>query len=105
MDVFVQSSLRDGLPNALLEAMACGRAVVCTRVGGIPDAITDGVNGRLAPADKIEGLSNAIDELMMDADLLMRLGRAACQTIKNQFTPQAELDGNPTVYRELGLRS
>lgn len=103
MDVFVHPSLRDGLPNALLEAMASEKPVIATPVGGIPDALTDCKNGRLVrPNDSIE-LASAIDELLTDADQRTRLGQAARQTILDRFTFQAELDGNLALYRRLGL--
>ncbi|HUF00445.1 MAG TPA: glycosyltransferase [Anaerolineales bacterium] len=105
MDVFVQPSLRDGLPNALLEAMACEKAVVATPVGGIVDAVTDCENGKLVSTNNADKLANAINELLMNENLRMKLGRAACQTIKNKFTLQAELDGNLALYRQLGIKT
>ena len=104
MDIFVQPSLRDGLPNALLEAMACGKAVIGTPVGGIADAVVDCENGRLVSVNDANELADAIDELFMDVNLRMKLGTKACQTIKGDFTLQAELDANLNVYRHLGLK-
>lgn len=105
MDVFVHPSLRDGLPNALLEAMACQKAVIGTPVGGIADAVIDCENGRLVATNHAEELAEAMDELLVDESLRMKFGRAACQTIKDRFTLQAELDGNIAVYRRLGLKA
>ena len=104
MDVFVQPSLRDGLPNALLEAMACGKAVIGTPVGGISDAVVDCDNGRIVSVNNANELADAINELFVDADLRMKLGTKACQTIKEKFTLRAELDANLNVYRRLGLK-
>jgi len=104
MDIFVQPSLRDGLPNSLLEAMACERAVVGTPVGGIPDAVTDCENGRLVRANDAVTLADAIDELLNHEPQRKKLGSAARQTILNKFTLQAELDGNLAVYHRLGLK-
>lgn len=104
MDIVVQPSLRDGLPNALLEAMACGKAVIGAAAGGIPDAITDCVDGRLVPANSAMALAGALIELLDDEDQRHRLGKAACQTIRAKYTLQAELDGNLAVYRQLGLK-
>jgi glycosyltransferase involved in cell wall biosynthesis len=103
VDVFVHPSLRDGLPNALLEAMACGRAVIGSRVGGILDAIVDCENGRLVPANHVDELANAIEELLTNEDLRRKLGSAGRQTIIDKFTLQAELDGNLALYHRLGL--
>lgn len=66
MDVWVMSSIREGLPVALLEAMAAGRPIVATSVGGIPDAVRHGVEGLIvAPADAValaEGIGRMLDE-------------------------------------------
>lgn len=105
MDIFVHPSWRDGLPNALLEAMACGKAVIGTEVGGIVDAVTDCQNGRLVPAKDTAQLAYVINELLSDNQLGKKLGIAARQTIMNHFTPQAELNGNLSVYRHLGLKT
>jgi len=105
MDVFVHPSLRDGLPNVLLEAMACEKAVISTTVGGIPDAVTDCENGRLVPAKDRDQLANVIEELLSDNQLRVKLGKAARQTIIEKFTLQTELNGNLALYRHLGLRT
>jgi glycosyltransferase involved in cell wall biosynthesis len=67
----------DGLPNTLLEAMAAGRAVVASRVAGIPDVITDGTNGLLVPPGDAGALRAALARLAADGDLRARLGAAA----------------------------
>ena len=105
MDVFVQPSLRDGLPNAVLEAMACEKAVVGTWVGGIPDVLTDCKNGRLVRANEGNELAKAIEELLRNASLRKKLGSAARQTVISRFTLQSELDGNLAVYRRLGIKT
>jgi glycosyltransferase involved in cell wall biosynthesis len=105
MDVFVHPSLRDGLPNALLEAMASGKAIVATPVGGIKDAVIDCENGKFVPTNNAQELGNAIEELLTNADLQKKLGHKARQTITEKFTMQSELDGNLAVYRRLGLKT
>jgi len=104
IDVMAMPSLRDGLPNALLEGMACARAVVATPVGGIPDAIAHGENGRLVPVNDATALGESIEDLLRDKGQAERYGQAARTTIVNKFTPKAELDGNLGVYRRLGLK-
>lgn len=101
VDLLVMPSRRDGLPNALLEGMACERAILATPVGGIPDAIRDGQNGRLAPPGDAPALAAAMVEMLADEELRARLGRAARQTVLRDFTPQQELRGNLEVYRAL----
>lgn len=70
----------DGLPNTLLEAMAAGRAVVASRVAGIPDVVVDGVNGLLVPPGDVPALRAALRRLITDDALRARLGAAARAT-------------------------
>jgi glycosyltransferase involved in cell wall biosynthesis len=67
----------DGLPNVLLEAMAAGRAVIASRVAGIPDVVTDGVDGILVEEKDVAGLAAALARLAGDPALRQRLGAAA----------------------------
>ena len=103
IDVFVHPSLRDGMPNAVLEAMACEKAVVATPVGGVLDVVKDRENGLTVPANDAESLSKAIIELLDDQALRVRLGKSARETIQKEFTLQKELDGNLSVYNTLGI--
>jgi glycosyltransferase involved in cell wall biosynthesis len=103
MDIFVHPSLRDGMPNALLEAMACEKAVVATPVGGILDVVKDSETGLIVPANDAESLSNAIIKLLDDQSLRNRLGKAARETIQKEFTLEKELELNLNVYRNLGI--
>ena len=103
LDVFVHPSLRDGMPNALLEAMACERAVVTTPVGGILDVVKDSETGLIVPVNDPAALSNAILKLFDDQSLRNRLGRSARELIQREFTLQKELDLNLNVYRSLGI--
>lgn len=103
MDVFVHPSLRDGMPNAVLEAMACGKAVIATDVGGVSDVIQDGVNGSTVPVNDAEVLSKTILSLLGDASLRNWLGQAARETVQTHFTLEKELHANMSVYKKLGL--
>ncbi len=76
-DCFVFPSRSEGLPNALIEAMAAGKPIVATDAPGCRDLIRDGVTGLLAPVRSPVGLANAIDRLLGDPVLGSRLGRAA----------------------------
>jgi len=101
VDVFLMPSRRDGLPNALLEAMACQRAVLGTDAGGIPDAIQDGENGRLVPPSDLQALVAAALELLADPERRQRLGRAARQTVLADFSLEQELHANLSLYDRL----
>jgi glycosyltransferase involved in cell wall biosynthesis len=101
LDVLVLPSLRDGLPNALLEGMACGRAVVAAEVGGIPDVLRHGQNGLLFPPGNVEALAEALATLLPRPEYRAALGRAARQTVRQHFTPERELAANLELYTRL----
>jgi glycosyltransferase involved in cell wall biosynthesis len=104
MDVLVHPSLRDGMPNVLLEAMACEKAVIATPVGGALDVIEDSKNGRMVPVNDVQALTTILQELLSDRLQRDRLGASARQTVQSRFTYRNELDGNLAVYRTLGLQ-
>lgn len=81
-DIFVLPSLQEGLPLALLEAMASGLPVLATTVGGIPDVVRDGTNGLLVPAGDGPALRDALVRLLGDRALRLRLGETARQDVR-----------------------
>jgi len=101
MDLVLMPSLRDGLPNVLLEAMACERTVVASDVGGLSDVIEDGRNGFLVPARDKQALVEQILYALADADQRRVLGQTARATILRDYTPQHELNNNLRLYHEL----
>ena len=100
-DVLVMPSLRDGLPNSLLEGMACERAVVASNVGGMPDVVRDGENGILVPPGDVNALADALLSLLADSPRRAELGRAARTTVESEFTPERELQRNLEIYRNV----
>ena len=76
---------RDGIPNVLVEAMAAGTPVVATAVSGIPELVTDGVNGLLVDPEQPEQLADALLRLHADAGLAERLRSAARTTVAERF--------------------
>ena len=86
LDLFVLSSLREGLPNVLLEAMSFGLPVVSTRVAGVPRLIDHGRNGWLVDCDDEVALSGAITALLEDRPLRDRLGVAGRRTVERRFS-------------------
>lgn len=105
LDILALPSLYDGLPNALLEGMACARAVVGTPVGGIADVIQHNHNGWLVPAQDAQALQTALRALLDDAALRQRLGAAARQSVLEGYSLEAELAANLALYAQLpGLR-
>jgi len=101
MDVFVHPSLRDGLPNGLLEAMACGRPVVAAAAGGIPDAVRDGTDGLLVDPGDVGALVGALRRVLDDRDLAARLGAAGRERVRRDFTPEVEVRRYRALHREL----
>lgn len=101
LDVVVMPSLHDGMPNAILEAMACGRAVIGTRVGGMPDVIRDGVDGLLIPPGDVVKLANAIINLLNHPQHRDQLGTAARDRVLREFTPERELAAYRALYTAL----
>jgi len=103
IDVFVHPSLRDGMPNAVLEAMACEKAVIVTSVGGIVEIVQDCNNGLIIPVKDVDALSKAIETLFTDEVLRKKLGQSARQTIVHGYKPEDELAGNIAVYKKAGI--
>jgi len=76
-DVVVQPSLEEGLPISVLEFMAKGKAILATRISGIPEAIEDEHDGLLVQPGRVDALRNGLERLLADPDLRARLGHAA----------------------------
>jgi glycosyltransferase involved in cell wall biosynthesis len=90
--VFVLPSHTEGLPNAMIEAMAAALPVVVTPVGSIPDVIRDGMNGRIVPPKDPVALAQALGELIRDAEARSRLGAAAYDEAVARFTVEKAAD-------------
>ncbi len=103
IDVFVHPSLRDGMPNALLEAMACEKSVVATPVGGVMDVIEDEKNGLLVNVNDASELANTIGKLLDQPEKRLELGRSARETVSSRYSPEQELEANLKVYQKIGI--
>jgi glycosyltransferase involved in cell wall biosynthesis len=101
-DVFCLPSRYEGLPIALLEAMAAGLPVVATAVGGVPSVVTEGVEGRLVPAGDPTALADALEELT-DASVRDRFGRAAADRAA-AFGAQPAVDRHQDLYEAVSRR-
>lgn len=100
-DVFVLSSLTEGMSLALLEAMALARPVVATAVGGVPEAVSDGVNGRLVPPADPAAIAGTVRSLLADETLSRRLGEAARETVSSRFSAAVCARRVVEVYADL----
>jgi glycosyltransferase involved in cell wall biosynthesis len=99
LDVAVLSSQNEGTPVALIEAMAAGKPVVATRVGGVEDVVTDGRTGLLVSAGDIRGFAEALVQLAGDRDLRHRMGNEARREMAHRFSPDRLRERIGSVYR------
>jgi glycosyltransferase involved in cell wall biosynthesis len=99
--VFCLPSHAEGLPMALLEAMAWGRAVVASRVGGIPEAVREGENGLLVPPHDAPALAAALARVLDDAGLRARLGERARMTVAQHYSTEAVCGRLAAIYNDL----
>jgi glycosyltransferase involved in cell wall biosynthesis len=100
-DTFVLSSSREGLPVSLLEAMAAGKAIVSTAVGGIPETIRDRENGLLVPPEDVGALAGAIGAIAADPSLGAALGRAARADAARDYAIERVVGRIEDLYRDL----
>lgn len=101
MDVFALSSLREGLPNVLLEAMALEVPAVATRIAGIPKLIADKMNGRLVEPNDLDSLTQALTDLLRCDVLRANQRIAARRTILDRFSFAARIERVKNVYDQI----
>ena len=99
-DLFVMSSVTEGLGSAILEAMACRRAVVGTRAGGIPEVVVPGVTGLLAPPHDEPALAAAMVELLRDPSRRDAMGAAGRARVVDQFSIEKMVLATLAVYEQ-----
>jgi len=103
--IAVLPSYREGLPKSLIEAAACGRAVVTTDVPGCRDAIVPDETGLLVPVRDAVALADAIERLVNDADLRQRMGRAGRAWAEQEFNIDAVCATHVRIYDSLTPRA
>lgn len=101
LDVFVLSSDREGMSNALLEAMAARLPVVATAVGGTPDVVVDGATGLLVPPQDPIALAGAITRLLRDAGLRRQMGQAGWERVTQYFSLERMVEQTQSLYEHL----
>lgn len=105
MDIFIHPSQRDGMPNAILEAMACEKTVIATPVGGVTDVIEDGVNGFFVKINDAQSLAEKTLEVLSQPEKREAVGKSAREAVLRHFTLEKELQANLTIYASLGVKS
>lgn len=100
LDVFVMPSFTEGTPNSVVEAMACGKPIIASDVGGIPDMLGD-ESGILVPAGDMSALAEAMVRLAKDADLRRTMGAAAKDRYQKLFSPKVVVPLMVDTYRRV----
>ncbi len=101
LDLFVMSSVTEGLGTSLLDAMACSRASVATRAGGIPEIVEDGRTGVLVEPRDHPAMAREIVHLLKDARLRQQMGEAALARVAERFTVERMVEGTAAVYESV----
>jgi glycosyltransferase involved in cell wall biosynthesis len=101
--VFALPSYDEGLPISLLEAMGAGVPVIASPVGGIPEAVVDGVSGYLVAPGDVASLERLLRRLLLDRELRSRIGAAGRESVRLRFSPERCLGRLEEVYAALGL--
>jgi L-malate glycosyltransferase len=100
-DLFVMSSVQEGLGTAMLDALALGKAVVATNAGGIPEVITDGETGRLVDSANPVALAEGIIDLLSDPEQARRMAECGRALVQKQFSIETMAEKNIAVYQRL----
>jgi glycosyltransferase involved in cell wall biosynthesis len=102
-DVFVMSSVTEGLGTSLLDAMACGKPVVATMAGGIPEVVEDGLTGLLVPTRDPEAMAAAIVRLLNNPSLRRQMGEAALLSARERFSVERMVLDTLRVYQRVAM--
>ena len=100
-DIFVMSSVTEGLGTSLLDAMACGKPIVATTAGGMPEVVTEGENGLLVPPRDADALAAAIVMLLGDEAARARMGAAGLARVRAEFSAERMVRDTLAVYRRM----
>lgn len=100
-DVLVLSSVQEGLPNVILEALALGKPVVATHVGGVPEVIRSGETGVIVPPEDPRGLADAICWVLRNPGQATRLGQLGQARVTAEFSVQTMAQKTAAVYRSV----
>jgi glycosyltransferase involved in cell wall biosynthesis len=102
-DVFAMSSVSEGLGTSLLDAMACGRPIVATTAGGIPEVVVDGQTGLLVPPRDHQAMADAIVRLLSDPELRKRMGAAGAARARTKFSADRMVRETLRLYQRVAM--
>jgi L-malate glycosyltransferase len=102
-DIFVMSSITEGLGTSLLDAMAAGKPIVATNTGGIPEVVVDGETGRLVQPRDHQAMADAIVALLKDPALRARMGAAGLARAQRRFSAERMVAQTVRVYERVAL--
>jgi glycosyltransferase involved in cell wall biosynthesis len=100
-DALILPSANEGTPVSAIEALACGRPVVATRVGGVPDVVRDGVDGFLVEPGDVDAMAERLSALAADPPLRHRMGEAGRASVHERYSVERLLDDIDALYRRL----
>ena len=103
--IFVFPSRAEGMPMSVIEAMSQGVPVVATRVGGVPEVISTGVDGLLVEVGDVKSIADAIEYLISQESIRLELGARARDSVLGKFTAGAALPKLENLYQEYGFVS
>ena len=104
VDVFVLTSESESFPNAVLEAMACGRCVVASDVGGVSELVKDGVNGLTFPAKDLDALTERLQRVVDDSALRGKLAAEAVRTAREEFNIELAVKRLQDLYLSMAAK-
>lgn len=100
-NIAVLCSETEGFSNAIIEYMRCGKPVVCTRTGGNPEIVEDGINGYLVPVGNVECLANRIRKLAENPQLREEMGKAGRSQLADKYSMKAMVTKHIELYRQI----
>jgi len=106
--VFAMTSIAEGTPVVVLEAMACGLPVVASKVGGIPEVVKDNINGKLVTFSSetpfADSFAQALSEYLLNPALLQQHGLAGRQSAQNTYSIEAMIGAYVKLYDDLSVK-
>ena len=103
-DIFVMSSVTEGLGTSLLDAMAAGKAIVATRAGGIPEVVADGETGILVAPRDHDAMADAIVRMLKDGTLRRQMGDAGRARARSLFSAERMVQNTLNVYQRIAVQ-